>query len=144
MLLYKLVMFVLCFPDEFFPSHNSFLYFFFLRNNFFFLNNDTYFFNLYFYDQSLDFESYQEYLFHFRGDAFVFCCALSKGLSFHVVLVHLSSCVVFVDVFLLLVEPGHPVLACPSSLDCHLLSVYRKQDFDFGALLLKRRSLIWW
>ena len=80
---------------------------------FFFLNNDTYFFNLYFYDQSLDFESYQEYLFHFRGDAFVFCCALSKGLSFHVVLVHLSSCVVFVDVLLLLVEPGHPVLACP-------------------------------
>ena len=40
-------------------------------NLFFFLNKDTYFFNLYFYDQSLDFESYQEYLFHFRGDAFI-------------------------------------------------------------------------
>ena len=41
---------------------------------------------------------------------------ITKGLCFYVVLVHLSYHLVFVDVFLLLVEPGYLVMVeapCP-------------------------------
>ena len=66
-----------------------------------------------------------------------------KGLSFHVALVHLSSCCVSIDVFLLIVEPGYIMLAA-MFLACIVQIVCMQETRIFlGALQLKQLSLIW-
>ena len=66
----------------------------------------------------------------------------TKGLSFHVVTVHLYSCLVSLDVFLLLVGPGYIFLAVLFLVWIVTLSVCRKRDFCF-LVLHSLSSWVW-
>ena len=64
-----------------------------------------------------------------------------KGLSFHVALVHLSSCRVSIDVFLLIVEPGYIMLAAMFLVCIVRLFVCRKLEFFW--VLYSLSSWVW-
>ena len=65
----------------------------------------------------------------------------TKGLSFLVALVHLSSCCVSIDVFLLFVEPGYIMLAAMFLVCIVTLFVCRKLEFFW--VLYSLSSWVW-